>query len=198
MNVERQALANRIELSTAIADAKNPDGTTEERFFFHLTRRQRDLVIAALRAETASDDCLDLMRASFAAGQNYAQTPACHYPNGPSDANSCCPEPMGQKRCQRPAPSGRDPATIEALADKWTNRGVHIMTVTDPSRLRPDPFAEARAKIYFECSGELRGLPKPACCRQSGSERDDRRHRRNAADADRMRAAEQVGIAGRR
>jgi hypothetical protein len=24
----------------------------------------------------------------------------CHYPAGPSDVNSCCPEPMGQKRCQ--------------------------------------------------------------------------------------------------
>jgi hypothetical protein len=24
----------------------------------------------------------------------------CHYPTGPSDVNSCCPEPMGEKRCQ--------------------------------------------------------------------------------------------------
>lgn len=36
----------------------------------------------------------------------------CHYPAGPGDTNSCCPNEMGQKRCQRQAR-----AAIEAMRE---------------------------------------------------------------------------------
>ena len=44
----------------------------------------------------------------------------CSYPSGPSDFNSCCPEPMGQKRCQR---------QVDAILDTLMTRSHGLITI---------------------------------------------------------------------
>jgi len=59
----------------------------------------------------------------------------CHYPNGPSDTNSCCQEPMGEKRCQVKAR-----AAIMAMREPTTAMTRH-----------PDlPYSPAEMKAFWQ------------------------------------------------